>query len=53
MMLSPNEIAVGSFAEAEGLTLMLPREDSDEPILISSAAVGCRAALQSLNDVKI
>lgn len=38
MLLRPDEIAVGSFPEAEGLTLMLPREHSDELILISSAA---------------
>lgn len=35
-MLRPDEIAIGSFPQAEGLTLMLPREESDEPILISS-----------------
>jgi hypothetical protein len=35
-MLRPDEIAVGSFPEAEGLTLMLPRDERDEPILISA-----------------
>jgi len=37
-MLSPHEISVGGFPEAEGLTLMLPRNKHDEPILISAAS---------------
>jgi hypothetical protein len=35
--LSPAEFSVGSFPEAEGLTLILPRNKHDEPILITQA----------------
>jgi hypothetical protein len=37
-MLSPADFTVGSFPEAEGLTLMLPRTKHEEPILITSAS---------------
>jgi len=38
-MLRPDEFAVGSFPEAEdkGLTLILPRRSSDEPVLVTGA----------------
>jgi hypothetical protein len=37
VMLSPEQFSLGSFVEAEPLTLMLPRSDRDEAILITQA----------------
>jgi hypothetical protein len=37
-MLAPADFSVGSFPEAEGLTLILPRTKYDEPILIADAS---------------
>ena len=43
-MLSPSDFSVGSFPEAEGLTLMLPRTQHEEPILIADAS-GVKVAI--------